>query len=322
MPSVLVVLLAGHALLLSVAPRAAAAASPAVVEVSVTRRPTGDLLSVTARKASLRDLLTEVARLAGFEVSEILPLTDGSVSVEFGSVPVEQGLRRLLAGHSFALVYRGTPGGPHGLSRLLLLGPDYGLSRAANGKPLAPTPESPLRGEIDDPPRILPGDVAALDPDGPLESLLSLVQHRDYRVRIVALEALSGRGDEPRAQRAILDTMLDPEPRVRNVVVGLLGSHLADWPGAEETVWSAVHDIMAPIRGIALTALWDGSSPHAHEALRLALQDVDQGVRALAQALIRPSEAPAESGGGSETPSVGIPGAASLEGMPAEVPAE
>lgn len=320
MSRLLAALLAGLALLPPIVPSPATAGAPRRLEVTVTSRGAGDLLSVTARETFLRDLLAEVARRAGFQITEVVPLAEQSVTVEFASLPIERGLQQILAGQSFALVYRGPRGGPDRLSRLLVLGPDYRHSRVApDSWPL--TPDGPRPAEVDEPPRILPDDADAFDPDGPIEPILALVQHPDYRMRIAALEALRGRGDDPRAPRAILDAMRDSEPRLRNVAVGLLGSHLADWPGAEEAVWSAVHDVIAPIRGIALTTLWEGSSPLAHAALQLALQDVDPGVRALAEALARP-EAAGEPSGGPQTADEGFASGADPEEIPTEVPAE
>lgn len=298
--------------LASPASGAAAATPRPSLDVAVTREAHGDLLSVNARQTPLGDVLAEVARRAGFELSAVLPLAGRRVSVSFDALSLEHALRRLLAGESFALVYRSTPAGAR-LSRVLLLGPHDGPLGAPEPEGSASTLGRRLDEDVDEAPRFLPEDAQAFDPDGPLEVLLVLARHPDYRMRARALEALSARPDDPRAWQTLLERARDPEPRVRNVVVGLLGPHLRRWPGAEEVVWSALRDIIAPVRGTALLALWEAASPRAGDALRLALGDADLAVRALAEAL---SAAPSRAA----TASPGRPRARLEEATPCRPP--
>jgi hypothetical protein len=262
-------------------------ASP-LASVSVTTIDGAELLSVTAQKVSLWALFSEVARRVGFKVTG-RGSTERLVSVEFSGIPLDQALRKLLAGEGFIFLYdQPSEGGPAKLRRVILLGSGSSAQESTNLKPEADLANQALMMPAAvEPAAILPDDAETFDPDGSLEDLLPGVAHQDPRMRTSALEALTLHDDDERARRALMERIADPDPHVRTVVVGLLGPFLTQWPGAEEVVLTAALQDPAPgVRQLALLILSEASSSQTLEALHRARQDADLEVRARAEELL------------------------------------
>lgn len=277
------------ALLTAWAPGVAAAPSPVEPPppVSVASEGGEVLVSVSVEGVALGALLSEVARRVGFDLIEVLPV-EKMVSAGFLRLPLREALDQLLSGVSFVLVYEPGASGEAGkLERVIVLGP-----RGEGAQVLAPAPsaEPSDGGDLvppsEEPPRVGPVDAEAFSPDAPLERLLPLTAHHDARMRVVALEALTLHGGDDRARRVLMDGVLDPDPNIRSVAVGLLGPFVTEWPGAEEAVMIALRDPAASIRLLALQTMWEASSPRVSAALDIALGDKDPGVRALARELL------------------------------------
>jgi hypothetical protein len=252
---------------------AAAAASPPIPAASVLVTSDGgvDLVSVTAQVAPLRALLSEVARLPGLQVEEVVP-TGRTVSVEFKGLPLDQALKRLLSAEDFIFVYdQPGKGDSTKLRRVILLGPS---TQQQEGPITRPAQAALEYGQ-------------PFDPDAPLEQLLPLTDHHDPRRRRAALEALTLHEGDDQARRKLMDHIRDPDPNIRSVVVGLLGPFVTQWPGAEDVMMTALHDAAARVRRLALQTLWESSSPKLSEALQLGLLDEEPGVRARAEELLR-----------------------------------
>jgi hypothetical protein len=241
-------------------------------------------------------LLGDVARLAGFRVTEMVP-TERTVSVEFAGLSLDQAIKQLLAGESFVLVYGETwPGGSTELREVILLGSSPRESVSIGGAKAGPSDGGDVAPVSEEPPRVVPQDAHAFNPDGPLEQLLALTVHRDPRMRKAALEALTLHGEDERARRALMDAIRDPDPNIRAVVLGLLGPFVTAWPGAEEVVMTALRDPVVRVRQLAVRRISEASTPRLSAALYLALGDEHPGVRALTTALLRgaPVEDPGE----------------------------
>ena len=263
-------------LLLGVSPPRAGALPPAptsAVSVAVAAHGGDVLVSVVARTAALSAVLSEVGRQAGIEIVMLGP-AEPSISVEFPFLRVDRALERLLAGGSFALVYDGTS---TGRPRRIIV--------AASGPPrLAGTVgtsavEPP---EADDAPRIVPEDTGILDAGASVEHFLAQAAHPDRRLRTAALQGLTLHEEDDRARRALMDHVTDADPYVRTVAIVTLGRFLAEWPGAEDHLVTALQDPVARVRALALHTLVQASSPRAPEAVTRALDDADAVVRSFA----------------------------------------
>jgi HEAT repeat protein len=132
-----------------------------------------------------------------------------------------------------------------------------------------------------------PEGADAFDPDGPLESLLSLTAHPDPRMRTAALEALTRHTGDKRAHQTLIEHISDPDPHTRIVALGLLGPFVTQWPGAEEAVMAALQDPAPQVRQLALLTLSETAGFDASEPLHKALHDADPGVRTRAEELLR-----------------------------------
>jgi len=257
--------------------------------VSVVTIEGAELLSVTARGASLRALLSEVARQAGFKVTGTVS-TERMVSVELSGVPLDRALRKLLSGESFIFLYnQPAGGGPAKLQRMILLGSGSSAQAEVNVEPAADLANRaqaiPAAVEAA---AVIPEGAEAFDPDGPLEHLLPLTAHRDPGMRTAALEALTLHDGDEQARRTLMEHIADPDLNVRAVVVGLLGPFVTQWPGAEEVVLTAALQDPAPgVRQLALLMLSEASSSRGLDTLYHALHDVDSEVRVRAEELLR-----------------------------------
>ena len=268
----------------------AAAGPPGpAASVVVTREDGIALLSVTAREVSIRALLADVARVAGFRIEGAPPI-ERAVSVKFERWPLDQALKRLLKWESFVFLLGDAPGagGSPTTGRLILIASNPSrqtlsveVSAPAEPGKLIAVPGAELAGAA------TPEDAQAFNPDGPLEQLLPLVAHRDRDIRTAALEALTVHNEDPRARQLLMDQMSDPDPAIRWLALGLLTPYMAQWPGAEDVVLRAVLDPAQSIRRSALQALVETSSSRGAEAIRLARLDQDAEVRALAEELHR-----------------------------------
>lgn len=210
----------------------------------------GDRLSVTLRQVPVGDVLAELARLTGIQVSVEGAVATEMVSAEFTHLPLEEGLKRVLQGKKYALTYadesHGKLGGLKVVAILVLAtrvepktsGP---ASEVATGpKPRLDISEGFLESKI--------GDRSAPT------SLLSATRDADPRVRRAAVKALADSGDES--------------------AVHALGQLLNS-------------DSDKKVRRAAIEALADIGSPQALHALGRALKDRDVVVqRNAAEAIV------------------------------------
>lgn len=245
-----------------------------------------DLLSVSARAVPLRALLSEVARLAGFEVTGLAAM-DRMVSVEFKSLPLDRALRRLLSGESFVFVYSQLEGSATKLIRVILVGSDMPQQGGSIAEPaIGLSGGAYVVAVSEESAQIIPKAAQTFNFDAPLEELLPLTSHPDPKMRTAALEALTLHAEDERARRTLMDHIGDPDPSIRSKVLGLLGPFVIEWTGAQGALMTALRDPIPSVRELALHALWEASIPGVSEALHLALQDEDPEVRALAAELL------------------------------------
>ena len=72
----------------------------------------GDRLSATIAQAPLREVLAELARQVPLRVSMSGPVAEERVSLSFRNLPLAEGIERILAGKSYALIYAAAPAAP------------------------------------------------------------------------------------------------------------------------------------------------------------------------------------------------------------------
>jgi hypothetical protein len=250
------------------------------VSISVTSDTGVDFLSVMAREVSLRFLLAEIATRAGFQLTELVPI-ERRVSVVYNRSPLDQALTRILQeeGLSFIFIYNGREFPK--LKRVLLLGAHAkGLSSPTAQSPALSDGREDFTLSSEGPDQIVPENAEVFDPDAPLEQLLEWTAHGDPRMRTAALEALTLHPQDEQARRKLMDGMKDSDPHIRSVVIGLLGPFVTQWLGAEEVVMEALTDPAPSVRRLARLVLWEASSSRIADALNLALQGNDAGMRA------------------------------------------
>ena len=245
--------------------------SAPVPAVSVVTTEGVELLSVTTQAASLSVILAEIAHRAGFTIIGTVS-TERIVSIEFTAAPLDQALGSLLRDENFIFLFRQlVEGGPEELQQIIFLG---------SKRPAAHFTDEPHMVAV-------PEGADAFDPDGPLESLLSLTTHPDSRMRTAALEALTRHTGDERAHQTLMEHLSDLDPHIRTVALGLLGPFVTQWSGAEEAVIAALEDPAPQVRQLALLTLSETAGFNAREALHKALHDADPGVRTRAEELLR-----------------------------------
>lgn len=240
---------------------AISSAAGAVVELA------GDRLTVDARDVALTDLLAQLAERANLRVTFGSAPTE-TVTATFSGVPLDEGIRRLLRGRSFVLVYEAG----QRVRELRLVGPDAARTppAASRGQPaergaqtahpspgspaVPPGPATPVRDLArtvveDEEATVRARATAALAAAGGAEAIGALrkaLEDDAGIVRVHAVHALS------RAERdaavPLLSKVLagDPDPQVRLAAAIALGS--MPTPDARAALEGAAADANPEVR--------------------------------------------------------------------------
>jgi hypothetical protein len=265
--------------------------------VSLAVEGEDDFVSVTARNVPLRTVLTEIATRAGFQLTEMLPVTQ-TVSVVCRRAPLDVALRELLQGEgaSFMFVYHSPA--PQRLHQVVVLRVDPTAKERflSHSMVWSPQPQAAAcvrltaeraqeRPELETP---VEADGQSFEADTSLEALLASATSADVQAQTSALEALASLyATEARARQTVMAGMRDPDPYVRSLLVGTLGPVLTQWPGAEELLMGALSDTEPEVRRRALSVLWDKAKPRSNEVLNIALYDTDPEIRRQAKELLQ-----------------------------------
>ncbi|MDA2930501.1 HEAT repeat domain-containing protein [Acidobacteria bacterium AH-259-O06] len=232
-------------------------------------------------KVPVKRILEELARQADLKVSLEGSVGNEEVSVEFTHLPLEEGIRRILIGKSYALVYARTPSlsGHGALPKLvkILVVQEAGPSMPKATEDLAIVP---------------PGGATGGGPRPLAELMREAVEDPDPYQRVAALEALGEWGEEEEILPTIVTAALrDEDPFAHEVALEMLQARL-----------ETVDELVKPVAQVVLTA----TSPQAGMAafdlmlelvgeideeggwgpLGQALQDLDPGVSDLGQGLL------------------------------------
>ncbi len=233
-------------------------------------------LSVIAEEAPLAKLLQEVARQTGVEVQGLEGLR-AEVSVRFSGLPLEAGLRKLLAPVNYLLVEKVSP--QEGTRPTLALVFTRGTPLAANpNKDGTPPGNESAVGE-DRKERFAALHAAA--ELGNKSLLREAVFDPDPSLQEAAL-ALLAEQDRQEAADLLVEAAQSAHPQQRLQALQLLHhSGQVD----EQTVLTAldiaIADVDAEVKGYAIQALVERGRPESIGQLDRALRDPDPSVRLL-----------------------------------------
>lgn len=106
------------------------------------------ILSVSLRDAQLKDVLEEISRQGGIKIEMEKPV-DHKITMEFKDLPLEKGLKKLLEGADYYMVFSsGTTGRPYAIKKVKVIphsnGPQAGDSKITKPSPLATNPPNPF----------------------------------------------------------------------------------------------------------------------------------------------------------------------------------
>jgi hypothetical protein len=257
-------------------------------------------LSAALDRAPLRDVLSALAHEAPFKISIKGDVETEPVSISLHDVELEQGLRRLLRGTSYAMTYEpvssasASPDKPR-LVELMVVGsekaapnPDVqsmgGTAKAMTlTQGMAPQPfgtikAMPLRTHMDAP-------VSTPHDPSPEQHLPS---SDDPQQRVKALRTL-GQQRSPELETTLGSALDDPQEEVRATALEVLRDTGSAVP-VERITRLAREDGNAQLRIDALALLADHAPDAAWEALESALQDAELTVREHAERLLEEVE--------------------------------
>jgi hypothetical protein len=278
----------------------------AVVAVGPARgspRQGGPLLSIQENRLSakldrvpLRDVLSALAHEAPFKISIKGEVETEPISISLHDVELEQGLRRLLRGTSYAMTYEpaspasATPDQPR-LVELTVIGsekaaPDshaQSLGGTVKAMPLTQgmggtIKAMPLRTHRDFP--------ASTSTDPPPEHHFPASD--DPGQRVEALRTL-GQQRSPKLDTTLGSALDDPQEEVRATALEVLRDTGSAVP-VERITRLAREDGNAQLRIDALALLADHAPDAAWEALESALQDAEPTVREHTERLLEEVE--------------------------------
>jgi hypothetical protein len=232
----------------------------------------------------LRDVLAALAREAPFTISVKGEVATEPISISLHDVELEQGLRRLLRGTSYAMTYESASASPDSLQLVELT--VFGSAKAAANADVQDRGAQPP-GRVKAMP-LRPGKAAATStPTGPSP------EHRfpasdDPGRRMETLRTL-GQQRSPALKTTPGSALDDPPEEVRDT--GLKVPHEADTAvPVEQLTRLAREDSNAHVRMDALARLADHAPDAAREAIEAALQDPEPTVREHAERLLEEVE--------------------------------
>jgi hypothetical protein len=256
-------------------------ALPLVSQGAVVVRYDGSSLSVRADGTSRGEVLREVARHTGVDIHVLSPC-DEELRTAFEPVPLLDGLHRVLDGTNFALTQvEGRPAVVVVVCRLnTAAGPAMtaGSERAQEarkGKRRASAGTSPTSESAE------PRQTALHNPDPAVQAAaVERLAERNRAADLPALQEVAVNG-APQSRLLALQALHSSTAADEATIVGALGQATAD------------EDLQ--VRGFAIRALAERSTPDALAYLRRALQDPEPSIRlATLESIVR--SVPAEQG--------------------------
>lgn len=206
-------------------------------------------LSVRITSAPLRQIVEDLGRFTGVEVSWLGKGTGRKLSVNLAGLTVEEAFRRILREEGYVFFYTTTEG-EEKLARVLIHSRDPSTPKTEPHPELSSgesrEDEPALQDgteEIDEQTRAWAGPIADLLREGRTreateELKWALSRDRNPQVRLAALEGLSMAGSEF-VEEMIEAAMRDPDPTVRAQALRCLELHVDEDPRAREFLESA-----------------------------------------------------------------------------------
>ncbi len=273
----------------------------------------GDLLSMSVRDAPWGAVLKELERQTGI-LFRVRGTLGGTVTQEFASLPLEQGLRRLFRNANFLFFYvkgKQRGGSAEKLVRVWLFSKDGG---GAEGRMLrSPAPEvappetwngfGSVRetGDVNSREAEQPtadegarekrlGTLQVLAGQGDEEGLRQAVFDPDEIIQMAALDLLAER-DQQRAVDFLISSAKSDQPDTRLQALSLLHrTRYAD----ERTILAALSEALVDkdtsVKGYAIQALGERGGVAALGSLRRAFSDPDPSIRMMVVAGIVPED--------------------------------
>jgi HEAT repeats len=244
-------------------------------------------LSAALDRVPLRDVLAALAHEALFTISVKGEVETEPISISLHDVELEQGLRRLLRGTSYAMTYEAassasaSPDKPR-LVELTVFGSDKAAPNShvqdMEFQPLGTVKAMPLRNSK---------DAAASTPTGPPPEHHSPAPN-DPGQRVETLRTL-GQQRSPELETMLGSALDDPQEGVRATALEVLRKTDTAVP-VEQLTRLAREDGNAHVRMDALALLADHAPESARKALEAALQDAEPTVREHAERLLEEVE--------------------------------
>jgi hypothetical protein len=237
-----------------------------------------NLLSAKIETVSLTKVLERLAQLTLIESSLDGSIGNETVTVEFENLPLEEGIRRILQGKSYALTYSQTS-----FSR-----GDAALPKVV-GIRVVPKGAGPNTAKRDADSVIVPQNRTEIlgQPNPQQEQARESLAAADTKARLAALTALMEGAEEKKAEalQTIVAGLKDEDADVREAALDVLEN--GDGPVPLEPLSEvAMNDGRPQHRMAALMLLAERNGQAALGPLKQALKDPDPGVSEMAQTLL------------------------------------
>lgn len=240
-------------------------------------------LSVTAEETPLSQVLQEVARQTGLEARGLERLEE-KVSVRFASLPLREGLQKLLASVNYVILEKKSSQGDTRPVLVLASGRHTNVSLSRQGE----NPEEEPVMEEDQGRRLTALYASAQQGDG--EALQKALFDRDQVVQATAYELLA-KQDPQKAVVVLLEATKSDEPGTRLQALQLLHqSGQADGTVTLSALDGALGDEDVTVKGYAVQALAERGTSEAMAYLYRALDDPDPSVRMMVVEIVAGKE--------------------------------
>jgi hypothetical protein len=179
-------------------------------------------LTAHIRRASLRQVMAEVARLSGVQVRWMdAQVGEQAVSVEFHDLTLAEGVRRILRAHNILLVYTSSDEGMQ-LTQIWIASRD---NTSEPPGPLQATARLVQRPRLEDKPGVA-SEEPAVAVESSVETLIqTATADDDLAARLSAIGELGSFAPEDARVREMLENLAarDPNPQVRDAAAMLVG---------------------------------------------------------------------------------------------------
>jgi hypothetical protein len=247
-----------------------------------------NLLSAKVEAAPLWQVLEQLTRQTHVKVYFENLSSEEKVSAAFEKLPLEEGIKRLLADKTYTLGYeQAASTAVPKVNEIRIVSSRQGASKEELNELLAVLPAARSKTEC------APADARSV------EVLAEEALHaRDAAKRLTALKALAGKDkQDPKVASTVATALADKDTEVRGGALDLvLLQNIAVPPEALEKM--AFKDPSPELRFNALDGLVDGSDPDVAKGyLEKALKDPDPGVKDMAAQMLERVNEEIQSGG-------------------------